>query len=109
MRNEEPVNAAQSLLERFRAFEVDPERDHPFGQSCCAGIARECYELDRVSGEQRRQGSANATGCTRDGDSRRFDIGARVVKHVSTFEMYHGTNDPAMLDQTFQFVKLCSE
>jgi len=105
MRNEEPVNAAQGLLERFRAFEVDLERDHPFGQSRCAGIPRECYEVDRVSGEQRRQVGANAPGCARDGDPRPFDIGLRMVEHVSNFEMYHGTNDPIILEHSFQFVK----
>ena len=40
MRDEEPVDAAQGLVERLRAVEVNLERGHPFGQLRWAGLAR---------------------------------------------------------------------
>lgn len=84
MRDEEPINAAQSLLKRIRPFEVDLECGQTFGQSRGAKFTRQRDEIDRVSGEQGRQCGADASCCARDGDSRFFGIGLRVVEHAGT-------------------------
>src|SRR5690349_19298556 len=104
MRNEEPINAAQSLLKRIRPLKVDLEGGQTFWQSSGAGLTRERDEIDRVSGEQGGQCGADASRCARDGDSRFFDIGLRVVEHAGNAWVYHGTMGPTILDRSFLLV-----